>query len=186
MRASIVSEHSHVPLKEYALGQATASEQIRKLRSDDHPKTKKSKIQDALTDVLAIPAYPINTLLHPLVRKFCSVMNPKVDLPRSFNTLKALLLSKCSTVQKATKKALEGICSKPSITCDCWTDKSMKHSYLGATLHCIDKNITLRRFFGLKELEGSHTRFLLRRKTEELLAEHGLKKECLQDYHRLW
>uniref|UniRef100_A0A915E6R0 BED-type domain-containing protein n=1 Tax=Ditylenchus dipsaci TaxID=166011 RepID=A0A915E6R0_9BILA len=95
---------------------------------DDYPKTKKSRMQDALTDVLAIPAYSINTLLHPLVRKFCSVMNPKVDVSLSacflislILFLKVMLLSKCSTVQKAIKKTLEGIRSKPSITCDCWT-----------------------------------------------------------------
>jgi len=66
----------------------------------------------------------------------------------------------------------------------------MKHSYLGnlfssfwfsftffvgITVHCIDKNNTLQRvFLGLKELKGSHTAYLLRTKSEELLEEYGL------------
>uniref|UniRef100_A0A915DNR7 Uncharacterized protein n=1 Tax=Ditylenchus dipsaci TaxID=166011 RepID=A0A915DNR7_9BILA len=36
-------------------------------------------------------------------------MNSKIEFPRSFETLKSLLVSKCNAVQKMTKKALEGI-----------------------------------------------------------------------------
>uniref|UniRef100_A0A915EQI4 Uncharacterized protein n=1 Tax=Ditylenchus dipsaci TaxID=166011 RepID=A0A915EQI4_9BILA len=51
----------------------------------------------------------------------------------------------------------------------------MKHSYLGITLHCIDKNLALVRvFLGLKELHGSHTAVLLRSQAEELLNKYKL------------
>ena len=50
--------------------------------------------------------------------------------------------------------------------------------YLGITLHCVDKNESLRRIFlGLKELHGSHTGYLLRNKAEELLNEYGVHIE---------
>ena len=85
-----------------------------------------------------------------------------------------------------------------SITLDIWTDKGLKHSYmgilsknifcdrlensylLGFTLHFCDVDANLQRIFlGLKEIKGSHTGNLIRRETEKTLSEFGLSMEKL-------
>uniref|UniRef100_A0A915EMD8 C2H2-type domain-containing protein n=1 Tax=Ditylenchus dipsaci TaxID=166011 RepID=A0A915EMD8_9BILA len=43
------------------------------------PHTKKSKIEQALVNVVSIPALAINMLLHPLVRNLFQVLNPHVE-----------------------------------------------------------------------------------------------------------
>uniref|UniRef100_A0A915EU38 Uncharacterized protein n=1 Tax=Ditylenchus dipsaci TaxID=166011 RepID=A0A915EU38_9BILA len=77
-------------------------------RSDitSRPRTKKEKIQQALTSALAIPGYSISMFVHPLMRGLFTELNPNVELPRSFDTLKCMLVSRCAAVQKSVKAAL--------------------------------------------------------------------------------
>uniref|UniRef100_A0A915E9H1 Transposase n=1 Tax=Ditylenchus dipsaci TaxID=166011 RepID=A0A915E9H1_9BILA len=68
--------------------------------------------------------------LHPSMRNLFKAMNSNIELPTSKNTLKDMLMDKCTAVKKRMKKALENIPVRPSITCDVWSDSSMKHAYL--------------------------------------------------------
>uniref|UniRef100_A0A915DKT0 BED-type domain-containing protein n=1 Tax=Ditylenchus dipsaci TaxID=166011 RepID=A0A915DKT0_9BILA len=67
-------------------------------------KTKKDKIKNSLTDALAIPSYPINMFLHPSMRNLFKAMNSNIELPTSKNTLKDMLMDKCTAVKKRMKK----------------------------------------------------------------------------------
>uniref|UniRef100_A0A915DTT5 Transposase n=1 Tax=Ditylenchus dipsaci TaxID=166011 RepID=A0A915DTT5_9BILA len=156
------------------------------------PKEKLKKIQSVLAAVLSIPSLPINIFLHPLVRKLFHVMCPSYELPSSFNTLKSLVLNQFKHQKVKIKEELSKISHRFSLTCDVWTDSSMKSGYLGnflqqlylsyffqhhsgVTLHYCDASAILRRaFLGLQQLKGSHTGQLIRRETEKILAEYGL------------
>uniref|UniRef100_A0A915E3R7 Cytoplasmic tRNA 2-thiolation protein 2 n=1 Tax=Ditylenchus dipsaci TaxID=166011 RepID=A0A915E3R7_9BILA len=54
------------------------AKKLRNYQGGDQPRAKQLRIQDALTDVLSVPAYPINMFLRPVVRNFFAVMKPKV------------------------------------------------------------------------------------------------------------
>uniref|UniRef100_A0A915E6M4 HAT C-terminal dimerisation domain-containing protein n=1 Tax=Ditylenchus dipsaci TaxID=166011 RepID=A0A915E6M4_9BILA len=139
------------------------------------PKDKCKRIQSALAAALSIPALPINSFLHPLMRKLFHSLNSNYELPRSFATLKNILLDQYVKTQSKMKADLSTMRQRFSITCDVWTDRGLKNAYLGVTLHYSDQQAFLQRvFLGLKQLEGSHTSFVIRRETEKLLTEYGL------------
>uniref|UniRef100_A0A915EIE9 BED-type domain-containing protein n=1 Tax=Ditylenchus dipsaci TaxID=166011 RepID=A0A915EIE9_9BILA len=148
----------------------------KKIRSEvnselSEPKDKYKRIQSALAATLSIPALPINSFLHPLMRKLFHSLNSNYELPRSFATLKKILLDQYVKTQSKMKADLSTMRQRFSITCDVWTDRGA----LGVTLHYSDQQAFLQRvFLGLKQLEGSHTSFVIRRETEKLLTEYGL------------
>uniref|UniRef100_A0A915CN17 C2H2-type domain-containing protein n=1 Tax=Ditylenchus dipsaci TaxID=166011 RepID=A0A915CN17_9BILA len=94
------------------------------------PHTKKSKIEQALVHVVSIPALAINMLLHPLVRNLFQVLNPHVEMPESFGTMKEMLRVQFNSVRKSIKEEIAKLQTRPSITCDVSSDSSMKHAYL--------------------------------------------------------
>uniref|UniRef100_A0A915E7L4 BED-type domain-containing protein n=1 Tax=Ditylenchus dipsaci TaxID=166011 RepID=A0A915E7L4_9BILA len=130
------------------------------------PKDKYKRIQSALAAALSIPALPINSFLHPLMRKLFHSLNSNYELPRSFATLKKILLDQYVKTQSKMKADLSTMRQRFSITCDV---------RFSVTLHYSDQQAFLQRvFLGLKQLEGSHTSFVIRRETEKLLTEYGL------------
>jgi hypothetical protein len=66
-----------------------------------------------------------------------------------------------------------------SASLDIWSDVAHS-SYLGITLHILDKSFTPRsRFIGLRLLKGSHTGVYIREVAEDLLGSVGLSLEKL-------
>uniref|UniRef100_A0A915D0V1 Uncharacterized protein n=1 Tax=Ditylenchus dipsaci TaxID=166011 RepID=A0A915D0V1_9BILA len=76
--------------------QRAATSEFRRSDITSRPRTKKEKIQQALTSALAIPGYAISMFVHPLMRGLFTELNPNVELPRSFDTLKCMLVSEIS------------------------------------------------------------------------------------------
>uniref|UniRef100_A0A915DBD9 HAT C-terminal dimerisation domain-containing protein n=1 Tax=Ditylenchus dipsaci TaxID=166011 RepID=A0A915DBD9_9BILA len=82
------------------------------------PKDKYKRIQSALAAPLSIPALPINSFLHPLMRKLFHSLNSNYELPRSFATLKIFLLDQYVKTQSKMKADLSTMRQRFSITCD--------------------------------------------------------------------
>uniref|UniRef100_A0A915D5Z4 C2H2-type domain-containing protein n=1 Tax=Ditylenchus dipsaci TaxID=166011 RepID=A0A915D5Z4_9BILA len=70
------------------------------------PHTKKSKIEQALVNVVSIPALAIVMLLHPLVRNLFQVLNPHVEMQESFGTMKEMLRVQFNSVRKSIKEEI--------------------------------------------------------------------------------
>uniref|UniRef100_A0A915EG57 Uncharacterized protein n=1 Tax=Ditylenchus dipsaci TaxID=166011 RepID=A0A915EG57_9BILA len=73
--------------------------------------------------------------VHPLMRGLFTELNPNVELPRSFDTLKCMLVSRCAAVQKSVKAALGNLRVRPSITCNVCRSTDID----GSTCKGIDK-----------------------------------------------
>uniref|UniRef100_A0A915ECK3 BED-type domain-containing protein n=1 Tax=Ditylenchus dipsaci TaxID=166011 RepID=A0A915ECK3_9BILA len=89
------------------------------------------QIQNALSDVVAIPCLSINLLRHPLFQRLFHALNSKIQIPTSFCTLKGLLNDRCEKVQMQLKADYKKMPQRCSITCDVWADKGLNNSYLG-------------------------------------------------------
>uniref|UniRef100_A0A915CV50 Transposase n=1 Tax=Ditylenchus dipsaci TaxID=166011 RepID=A0A915CV50_9BILA len=132
------------------------------------------KIEEAFSEVLAIPALPINIFLNPKMRKFIELLNQNFPLPKCHKTMKTILFRKSEEVIEKLKHQFSNLTIRPSITVDIWTDESLKNSYLGVTMHLIKVNSLQRVFLGLRHLKFSHTAEYIRAETEELLQVYGL------------
>lgn len=112
------------------------------------------------------------------MRLFLQKLNQNFNLPKSYKTLKEMLIKKKSFVKENIKKTLKFLKFKPSLSADIWSDSGMQHAYLGVTLHFVNFKILklTRIFLGLKELKDSHTGNLILQETESLLGEY--EKTC--------
>uniref|UniRef100_A0A915CTG7 BED-type domain-containing protein n=1 Tax=Ditylenchus dipsaci TaxID=166011 RepID=A0A915CTG7_9BILA len=81
-------------------------------------KKRSVQIQNALSDVVAIPCLSINLLRHPLFQRLFHALNSKIQIPTSFCTLKGLLNDRCEKVQMQLKDDLKKMPQRCSITCD--------------------------------------------------------------------
>uniref|UniRef100_A0A915DXF0 Transposase n=1 Tax=Ditylenchus dipsaci TaxID=166011 RepID=A0A915DXF0_9BILA len=93
--------------------------------------TKLEQIDRAFTKVLSVPSMPINAFLHPDMRSFIDLLNRDFKLPKSHATLKSRIEQLASTTKINLRRLVSQFKTKPSITCDIWTDASMKNAYLG-------------------------------------------------------
>lgn len=137
---------------------------------------RKKEIDAALSMTLSIPSVSLNFFRHPLVRHLFAVLDPRYELPTSYNDLTGLMRGPHDRTVAAMKELIAGLKHRPSVTADIWSIKTYKHSFIGATLRFVT-NDGLRcgsMFLGLAELHTSHTKAYVRDCLTSLLESYGL------------
>jgi hypothetical protein len=80
-------------------------------------------------------------------------------MPTSHGGLCNLLYTNVDPMKVQMKMKLEKMIGSPSMGTDIWTNKAMKDSVIGTTVHFYASNSEMicKLFLGLIRLEGSHT-----------------------------
>lgn len=146
---------------------------VRVLAPKNNSSPKELKISRAFSAVLSIPCLSLDIFQNRLMRDLFDLLG--VQIPFSNTTLKKRLCELYAEVKGSLANRIHKSQVRPSITCDAWSDKAMRHSYLGMTIHFCDEEFQLSSgFLGLVELSGSHTGALIRSSVQSLLSRYDL------------
>jgi hypothetical protein len=123
----------------------------------------------------ACPGISLEACVSDEHRNLLLTIDPACPIPKSPNTIKKWLLNEAHDVYNSIVEEIQAFRSYLSATADVWTDSIMLRSYLGVTLHFIDRNKLKSSSLGVIELKGSHTAENIRARFEEKIGEFGLE-----------
>ncbi|KAK3914501.1 E3 SUMO-protein ligase ZBED1 [Frankliniella fusca] len=158
--------------------QVTLSRSFEAASSFKDPDGKKNlAMREALLYMICRDTMPLQTSEKAGFRHFCKVTVP-LSTPPSRGTMTSLMedkYKKCSALVKDTIAELEAYC----MTSDIWTEKHTVKSYLGVTLHFLDKKSNSMDAFrlGLVPLDGAHTSAYIGGLLDEVCDDWGIVKD---------
>uniref|UniRef100_A0A914CV31 Uncharacterized protein n=1 Tax=Acrobeloides nanus TaxID=290746 RepID=A0A914CV31_9BILA len=135
--------------------------------------------------VLSGPTISLNSFLDSSMHAIFRVLDPRFQLPISFTGLKTCLndaydLTKACMIEEF--KSVKYYCAM----IDIWSEKSMKRSYIGVTIHYA-KNCELRTaFLGVVYLTEQHTGDYIRKTTIQLLNNFSIREEQVVKFISDW
>ncbi|KAH7660544.1 zinc finger BED domain-containing protein 1-like protein, partial [Aphelenchoides avenae] len=154
----------------------TVKEALQKAEKYSAGSKRKLEIDNAVAMALTIPSCSINFFRHPLVIHLFNVLDPRYELPTSYNGLKGLLSMPFNRTKKAVQELIRNLKYRPSVITDIWTTKNCKNSYMGVSLRFVtnDSKHVSYALLDLVELQQSKTAVYVLDALTTILAEYGL------------